>query len=52
MDNKKAETIAYAIRKKCSEYSLIEWCESWGFTIDEFEEFLEAILTYVDMCNS
>ncbi len=36
------ETIAYAIRKECSRYSLIEWCEEWGFTIEQFQEFLDA----------
>lgn len=36
------ETIAYAIQKKCSEYSLVEWCKEWGFTIDDFKKFLEG----------
>ena len=36
------ETIAYAIRKECSRYSLVEWCEGWGFTIEQFKEFLDA----------
>lgn len=36
------EVIAYAIEKKCSEYSLVEWCETWGFSIEDFERFLEA----------
>ena len=40
MNRDKAETIAYAIRKKCQEISLYNWCESWGITTDEFEEFL------------
>ena len=35
------ETIAYAIRKEMSRTSLVELCESWGFTIEELEEFLE-----------
>ena len=38
----KAETIAYAIKKECSRYSLIEWCEEWGFTVDDFKKFLNC----------
>lgn len=37
----KAETIEYAIEKECQRYSLVEWCEEWGFTIEEFYRFLE-----------
>ena len=37
----KAETITYAIRKECSRDSLVEWCKTWGITIDEFIKFLE-----------
>ena len=36
------ETIAYAIEKKCSDWSLTEWCEEWGFTVEDFEKFLEG----------
>lgn len=36
----KAETIEYAIKKKCQEYSLVDWCEEWEFTVDEFYRFL------------
>lgn len=39
---KVSETIAYAIRKKCSEYSLAQWCETWGFTPEQFGRFLQA----------
>jgi hypothetical protein len=38
----KAETIAYAIKKECCRYSLIEWCEDWGITVDDFEKFLKC----------
>lgn len=37
----KSETIEYAIKKKCQEYSLVDWCEEWDFTVDEFYKFLE-----------
>jgi len=37
----KGETIEYAIKKKCQEYSLVDWCEEWGITIDEFYDFLK-----------
>ena len=36
------ERIAYAIKKKCSDWSLTEWCEEWGFSIEDFEKFLEG----------
>ena len=36
----KSENIAYAIEKECSNYSLIEWCKEWGFTLEDFEKFL------------
>lgn len=37
----KGETIAYAINKECSSYSLVDWCENWGISVDEFKRFLE-----------
>lgn len=40
-DENKGEVIAYAIRKKCQENSLEDWCRSWGITVDEFYNFLE-----------
>ena len=33
--------IADAIRDKCSEESLIRWCKSWGFTLEDFRLFLQ-----------
>ncbi len=36
----KAEIIAYAIKKECQSYSLVDWCEKWGFSVDEFNRFL------------
>ncbi len=36
------EKIAYAIEKKCSDWNLTEWCEDWGFTVEDFEKFLEG----------
>ena len=36
----KGEIIQYAIKKKCQEYSLVDWCEEWGITVDEFNKFL------------
>jgi len=42
MDYKsKGEIIEYAIKKKCQEYSLFDWCKEWGITVDEFYKFLE-----------
>lgn len=38
----KGETIEYAIKKKCQEYSLVDWCEEWGISIHEFRYFLEC----------
>ena len=37
----KAKTIAYAITKECQLYNFAEWCEEWGFTVDDFYRFLE-----------
>lgn len=37
----KGETIEYAIQKECQRFSLVDWCESWDITIDEFYRFLE-----------
>ena len=37
MSRDKAEIIAYAIRRECER---CYWYETWGITIDEFEEFL------------
>jgi hypothetical protein len=36
----KGEKLEYAIEKECCKFSLVEWCDEWGVTIDEFEEFL------------
>lgn len=36
----KGETIAYAIKKECSSWNLVEWCKNWDITIDEFNAFL------------
>ena len=40
MKKSTAEKIAYAIKKECQRASLYDWCDSWGITIDEFDEFL------------
>lgn len=45
---KTSETIAYAIQKECSRFSLVEWCEEWGFTLEQFERFLQV---GIDGCN-
>lgn len=39
---KKFERIRYAIEKECSRASLVEWCELWGFTINEFRAYLST----------
>lgn len=36
----KGEKLEYAIEKECCKFSLVEWCDEWGVTIDDFEEFL------------
>lgn len=41
MEKNKIELIVKAIRKECSRYSLIEWCKGWGFSVEDFDEFLE-----------
>lgn len=37
----KGGKIEYAIKKECQRYSLVDWCEEWNFTVDEFYKFLE-----------
>ena len=37
----KAETIEYAIKKECQRFSLVDWCESWDITVEEFYRFLD-----------
>lgn len=44
----KGETIEYAIEKECQKYSLVDWCEEWSITIDEFYRFLELGRTSFD----
>ena len=44
----KGETIEYAIKKKCQEYSLVEWCEDWNITVDELKQFLTFGRTVFD----
>lgn len=36
----KGERLEYAIAKECCKFSLVEWCDEWDVTVDEFEEFL------------
>lgn len=45
----KGETIEYAIKKKCQEYSLVEWCEDWDITVDELQQFLTFGRTVFDL---
>lgn len=44
----KGETIEYAIKKKCQEYSLVDWCEGWNITVDELQQFLTFGRTVFD----
>ena len=37
----KAERIEYAIEKECQRFNLVEWCENWDITVEEFYRFLE-----------
>ena len=37
----KGDLIEYAIKKECQRYSLVDWCATWGITIDEFYRFLK-----------
>ena len=49
MTKEKAEKISYAIEKECCKFDLTDWCEEWEFTTDEFDEFLEAAIKYIDL---
>lgn len=37
-----SETIAYAIKKECSTFSLVDWCKEWDFSVEQFNKFLQA----------
>lgn len=37
-----SEIIAYAIKKECSRYSLMDWCKAWDFSIEQFNRFLQV----------
>lgn len=36
------KTIRHAIEKECRRISLTDLCENWGFTTDDFDEYLDA----------
>lgn len=40
MTEDKANTIYRCIERECQRDNLTEWCEDYGFTVDEFYEFL------------
>lgn len=44
----KAERIAHAIKKACCWFCLVEWCENWEFTVDDFEAFIRAGIKHFD----
>lgn len=44
----KAETIAYAIAKECRRMSLVNWCKEWGFTVEDFNRFLDSGKKYFE----
>ncbi len=40
MDKKTFNNISYMIYKECQRDSLQNLCDSWGVTVDEFDEFV------------
>ena len=44
MTRERAEAVSYMIAKTCQKDSLVDLCEYWGVTVDEFYEFLELAL--------
>lgn len=38
----KWDTIRCAIQKECRRDDLSEWCEYWGFSVEDFETFLDT----------
>ena len=36
----KGEMLEYAIEKEGCKFRVVEWCDEWDVTIDDFEEFL------------
>lgn len=49
LSKSKAETISYMIEKELSRVSLVDMCEYWQVTIEEFEEFLDYAFRYIDL---
>lgn len=43
----KVETIRYAIEKECCRNNLTEWCEEWGFTVEDFKRFMECEQSWI-----
>ena len=40
------------IQKECQRNSLTDLCESWGFTCEAFDDFLEMACQYFDLKNN
>ena len=44
----KGQQIEYAIFKAVSEYSFIEWLETWGISEEDWEKFMNAGILAID----
>ena len=44
----KGQRIEYAIFKAVSEYSFIEWLETWGISEEDWEKFMNAGILAID----
>lgn len=46
-----ATKVREMIEKECQRDSLTDLCDTWGLTVQDFYEFLEAAHNYADICD-
>lgn len=52
MNIETAKKVQYMIQKECQRNSLEDLCEYWEITTNDFYEFLECAMHYIDMAES
>lgn len=49
LSEEKAKDIGYMIMKELSRNSLVDLCEYWGVTVEDFDEFIQCAFKYIDL---
>lgn len=49
LTKEKAENVAAMISKECCRISLVELCDYWDITPEDYDEFLEYAFRYIDL---